>query len=111
MLLAAADLTHQKTGIHDHACNDQRKKDDAEKEQHPFTPVEDDPPRTESDGECYQADAQAEEENFGSAAARDAHGIASRRFYRVRWTYTARPAAESSPKAKPRPDEAGVHST
>ncbi len=75
MLLAAAKLAHQKTGIHDHPRNDQRKKDDAEKQQHPLAPVKNDPSNIERNRQRHQGDAQEEEEDDSSAAARDAHGV------------------------------------
>ena len=83
VLLAAANLTHQEDGVHDHAGYNQREKDQTEKQQHAFAPTEDDPADIQSDRERHQADAQAEEEDDGSAAARDTHGL-SGRFYRVR---------------------------
>ena len=43
VLLAAPQFAHQKNRVDDHARNDQREKDDAEKQQHAFAPVEDDP--------------------------------------------------------------------
>ena len=75
VLLAAANFAHQKTGVHDHASDDQGEKDDAEKQQHAFAPVEDDPSDIQRDRQRHQADAQAEKENDGSAAARDAHSL------------------------------------
>ena len=75
MLFAAANLAHQKTGIDDHARNDQRKKNDAEEQQHSFAPVENDPSNIERNRQRHQADAQAEKEDDGPAAARDAHGV------------------------------------
>ena len=75
VLLAAANLAHQKAGVHDHAGNDQGKKDDAEKQQHSLAPVEDDPSNIERDRQRHQADAQAKKEDDSSAAARDAHGV------------------------------------
>ena len=57
--LASPQLAHQKNRIHDHAGNDQREKNDAEKQQHPFAPVEDDPADIESDRKRNQANAQA----------------------------------------------------
>ena len=75
VLLAAPQLAHQKNRIHHHAGNDQREKDDAEKQQHAFAPVEDDPADVQGDSQRHQANAQAEEEHDGSAAARDAHGV------------------------------------
>src|SRR5277367_777622 len=83
VLLAAAQLAHQEDSVDDHAGDNQGKKDDPEEQQHALTPVEDDPANIERDRQRHQADAQAKEENDGSAAARDAHG-SSARFYRVR---------------------------
>src|SRR2546422_4751728 len=73
MLLVAANLTHEKNCIDDHAGDDQRKKDQAEQQQHAFAPVEDDPANVERNRERHQGDAQTEEENDSSAAACDAH--------------------------------------
>ena len=50
------------------------KEDDAEEQQHAFAPVEDDPADIEGNRQRHQANAQAKEEDDGSAAARDAHG-------------------------------------
>ena len=50
------------------------KEDNAEEQQHAFPPVEDDPANVERNRQGDQADAQAQEEHDGSAAARDAHG-------------------------------------
>src|ERR1700722_8675804 len=73
VLLAAPQLAHQKNRIDYHAGDNQREENDAEKQQHALAPVEDDPADVERDGQRHQADAQAEEENDGPAAARDAH--------------------------------------
>src|SRR6202046_3801500 len=75
MLLAAANLAQQERCIHDHARYNQGEKDNAEKQQHAFAPVEDNPPNVERNGECNQTDAQAEKEDDGSASAGDAHGV------------------------------------
>src|ERR1700733_12554036 len=75
VLTAATPPPNQEAGVHDHAGNDQCKKDDAEEQQHSLAPVEDDPADIESDRQRDQADAQAEKEDDGSAAARDAHGV------------------------------------
>ena len=75
VLLTAANLAHQKTGIHNHPRDDQRKKDDAKKQQHPFAPVEDDPPNIERNRERDQANAQGDKEHDGSTAACDAHSV------------------------------------
>ena len=75
VLLAAPNLAHQKGGVHDHARDDQRKEDDAEKQQHALAPVENDPSDIEGNRQRHQANAQAEEEDDSSAAARDAHGV------------------------------------
>ena len=74
VLLAAANFADQKAGVHDHARDDQGEKDDAEKQQHAFAPVEDDPTDVQRDRQRHQADAQAEKEDDRPAAARDAHG-------------------------------------
>lgn len=83
MLLAAAQLTHQKARVHDHPRDDQRKKDDAEEQQHSLAPVKNDPSDIKRNRQRHQANAQANKEDDSSAAARDAHG-SSARFYRVR---------------------------
>ncbi len=75
VLLASSQFAHQKDGVDYHAGNDQREEDDAEKQQHALAPVEDDPSNVESDRQRDQADAQAEEEDDRSAAARDAHDV------------------------------------
>src|ERR1700735_5803238 len=75
MLLAAANLAQQERCIHDHARDNQGEKDNAEKQQHAFAPVEDDPSNVERNGECNQTDAQAEKQDDGSASAGDAHGV------------------------------------
>ncbi len=75
VLLAAAKLPHQEARVHDHTGDDQGKKDDAEKQQHSLAPVENDPSNIEGDRERHQGTTQANEENDGSAAARDAHGV------------------------------------
>ena len=74
VLFAAANFAQKEGCIHDHARDDQSKKDDAEEQQHSLAPVKDDPSNIQRDRECDQADAQAEKEYDGSAAARDAHG-------------------------------------
>src|SRR5579863_5989607 len=73
MLLASAKLPHQENRIHHHAGNDQREEHDSEEQEDAFAPVQDDPSDVQRDCQCYQTNAQAEEENDSSAAARDAH--------------------------------------
>src|ERR1700678_784730 len=63
VLLAAAKLANQEARVHDHAGDDQRKKDDAEEQQHALAPVENDPSNIEGDRERDQGDAQANEKN------------------------------------------------
>src|SRR6266851_2086625 len=75
VLLAAAKLTHQEAGVHDHARDDQRKKDDAKEQQHSLAPVEDNPSDIKSNRERHQGDAQEKKEDDGSTAARDAHSV------------------------------------
>src|ERR1700692_5113796 len=75
VLLAAAKLPHQKAGVHDHARDNQRKKNDAEEEQHSLPPVENNPSNVKGHRQRDQGDAQAQKENDSSAAARDAHGV------------------------------------
>jgi hypothetical protein len=75
VLLAAANFTQQKGGVHDHARNDHGKKDHPEEQQHSLAPVEDDPSDIERNRQRHQANAQAEKEHDSSAAARDAHGV------------------------------------
>src|SRR5580704_2249042 len=74
MLFAALNLAHQEACVHNHAGNDQREKDDAEKQQHSLSPVENDPADIQRDRQRHQANAQANEEDDSPAAARDAHG-------------------------------------
>ena len=74
VLLTAPQLPHQENRIHHHACDDQREKDNAEKQQHSLAPVQDDPADIEGNRQRHQANAQAEKEHNRSAAARDAHG-------------------------------------
>ena len=74
VLFAPAKLAHQEDRIHHHAGDDQGEKDDAEKQQHTFAPIQDDPSHVQRDCQCNQADAQAQEEDDGSATARDTHG-------------------------------------
>src|SRR6202167_2280590 len=75
MLLAAPNLMDQETGVHDHARNDERKKNDAEEQQPALPPIEDDPSNIERTLQRHQDDAQEEKEDDGSAAARDAHSF------------------------------------
>ena len=75
MLLAAANLAYQEACVYDHSSDDQGEKDDAEKQQHTFAPVKDDPSNIQRDRQRYQANAQAEKENDSSAATRDAHSL------------------------------------
>src|SRR6266446_6537532 len=77
MLLVAPDLPHQEDGVHDHAGDDEREKDQAEEQQNTFAPVENDPSDIEGNRQRHQANAQAEKEDDGSASARDAHGSSS----------------------------------
>ena len=77
VLLTAPQFPHQKNRVHHHARNDQREKYDAEKQQHPFPPVEDDPTNVQGDRHRHQANAQQQKEYDCSAAARDAHGDSS----------------------------------
>ena len=74
VLLAASQFAHQKNRVDDHPRNDQREEDDAEEQQHALAPVEDDPANIQCNRQRHQANAQAEKEDDGSAAARDAHG-------------------------------------
>src|SRR5579862_8402139 len=73
VLLAAAELAHKEDRIDDHSGDDQGEEDNPKKEQYDFAAVEDDPPHVEGHGERNQADAQAEKEDDGSAAARNPH--------------------------------------
>src|SRR4051812_9773700 len=75
MLLTAPQLPNQKNCIYDHAGNNQGEEDDAEKQQHTFTPVENDPPHVQGDRQRNQANPQAKEEDDRSASARNAHGF------------------------------------
>ncbi len=43
VLFAPAKLAHQEDRIHHHAGDDQGEKDDAEKQQYAFAPIQDDP--------------------------------------------------------------------
>src|SRR5258706_11290052 len=82
VLLAAAKLTHQEAGIHDHARDDHGEENYTEEQQHSLAPVEDNPSNIERNRQRYQGYPQENEEDDSSAAARDAHG-SSARFYRV----------------------------
>jgi NAD-dependent dihydropyrimidine dehydrogenase PreA subunit len=73
VLLAAAQLAHQETGVDNHSGNNEGKEDDTEKQQNTQAPVEDDPSRTERDGQRHQAYAQANEKDDGSTPAGDPH--------------------------------------
>src|ERR1051325_10627026 len=75
MLLTVPQLPNQKNRIYHHASNNQREEDDAEKQQHPFAPVENDPPHVQRDRQRNQAYAQAKEEDDRSTSARNAHGV------------------------------------
>jgi hypothetical protein len=75
MLLTAPQLPNQKNCIYDHAGNNQGEEDDAKKQQHPFTPVENDPPHVQGDRQRNQAYAQAKKEDDRSTSARNAHGF------------------------------------
>ena len=75
MLFAPANLAQQERRVHDHARDNQREKDDPEEQQHTLAPVENDPSNIKGNRQRHQGDAQEEEEDDGSAAARDAHGV------------------------------------
>ena len=53
VLLTAPEFTHQENRIHHHPGNDQREEDDAEKQQHAFPPVEDDPSNVQGNSQRH----------------------------------------------------------
>jgi hypothetical protein len=69
MLLVAANLANQKTGIKNEAGGDGTEKDDAEKDLNVVLPIEDDPAETNSHGDRGEHQAEREKENDFAAPA------------------------------------------
>ena len=73
VLLVAPDFTHEKNRVEDQPADDDQEEDDAEDEQHPGTPVDDDPTDVERDGQGDQARAEDDEDQALASGPRD-HG-------------------------------------
>jgi hypothetical protein len=71
VLLVAADLAHQEDGVEHQAADDDEEEDDAQDEQHPGSPVDDDPADIERDGQCDQARAEDDEDQALSSGPGD----------------------------------------
>jgi hypothetical protein len=75
VLLVAPDLPYQEAGVDDHPRNQHPKENYAQKQQHPFTPVENDPANVQGDRQRDQTHAQRDKERNRFPARGNAHSV------------------------------------